>query len=210
MSNLRKRTMSAVMALLFVSMALPGCLSLVLGREMMEGARGPPTVSNMATYDDLSHTFVINTSDTNIFTQVVADDYAQISIDHTVQLIIINFETNMRNEDIIPDGVDEREVEVSLVWCDESGANCDDSDPIYYVMADNGSYPQTRTELDRLDPKFKDGLWELTVNGRGIGWNTGVSIIDSQDSWSLRVTVIRPCLTFPETPLDCTPTIEFE
>ena len=202
--------MSAIMALLFVSMALPGCLSLVLGREMMEGARGAPTVSNTAIPYDLSHTFVINTSDSNFVSQVTEDKYAQIPIDHTVQMIIINFETNMRNEDLILDEIDEREVHVRLLWCDDSGANCDESDPIYEVMADNGSYPQTRTELDRLDPKFRDGLWELTVEGRGIGWNTGVSIIDSQDSWSLRVTVIRPCLTFPETPDVCTPTIEFE
>ena len=198
------------MALLFVSMALPGCLSLVLGREMMEGARGAPTVSNTAIPYDLSLTFVINTSDSNFVTQVTENKYAQIPIDHTVQIIIINFETNMRNEDLIPDEFDEREVHVRLLWCDDSGANCDESDPIYEVLANNGSYPQTRTELDRLDPKFKDGLWELTVEGRGVGWNTGVSIIDSQDSWSLRVTVIRPCLTFPETPDVCTPTIEFE
>jgi len=207
-SNLRKRTMSAIMALLFVSMSLPGCLSLVIGREMMEGARGAPTVSSTPTSYDLSHTFVINTSDPNLVTQVVEDKYAQIPIDYTVQNIIIIFETNMKNEDLIPDELDERRVEVRLVWCDENGANCDDSDPIYHVMADDGSYPQTRTELDRSDPKFEDGLWELTVEGRGIGWNTGVSIVDSQDSWSLRVTVMRPCLTFPETPDICTPTIE--
>ena len=84
MSNLRKRTMSAVMALLFVSMALPGCLSLALCREMMEGARGPPTVSNMATYDDLSHTFVINTEAANYFTQEDADADAHITITNNI------------------------------------------------------------------------------------------------------------------------------
>jgi len=116
----------------------------------------------------------------------------------------------MRNEDFVPDEIDEREVHVRLLWCDENGINCDESNPIYEVLADNGSYPQTRTELDRNFEPFEDGLWELTVEGRGIGWNTGVSIVDSQDSWTLRVTVIRPCLTFPETPDVCTPTIEFE
>ncbi len=210
MSNLRKRTMSAIMALLFVSMALPGCLSLVLGREMMEGARGPPTVSNLPDPYDLSHTFVVNTSDASLWDQVTKQKNAQIPIDYTVQMIIINFETNMKNEDVIPDELDEREVHVRLLWCDENGGNCDESNPIYEVLADNGSYPQTRTELDRNFNPFENGLWQLTVEGRGIGWNTGVSIIDSQDSWSLRVTVIRPCLTFPETPDVCTPTIEFE
>ena len=52
--------MSAVMALLFVSMALPGCLSLVVGREMMESARGYPQVREISTPYDLSHTFVID------------------------------------------------------------------------------------------------------------------------------------------------------
>ena len=153
---------------------------------------------------------MVNTSDASIWDQVTKQKNAQIPIDHTVQMIIINFETNMKNEDVIPDELDEREVHVRLLWCDENGGNCDESNPIYEVLADNGSYPQTRTELDRNFNPFENGLWQLTVEGRGIGWNTGVSIIDSQDSWSLRVTVIRPCLTFPETPDVCTPTIEFE
>ena len=60
MSGLRKRTMSAIMAVLFVSLAMPGCLSLVLGREMMESARGLPRVEEKLTPYDLSHTFVID------------------------------------------------------------------------------------------------------------------------------------------------------
>ena len=202
----RQKTMSAIIALLFVSMAMPGCLSLVIGREMIEGVRKAPEVREMPTPFDLSHTFVIDGTEV-LPTQVQKTITEQIPIDHTVQEIIINFQTSVN---YYAGDSDQRYVHVELLWCDESGANCDTSDPIYEVMADNGSYPQTRTELDRNFNPFENGLWQLTVEGRGIGWNTGVSIIDSQDSWSLRVTVIRPCLTFPETPDVCTPTIEFE
>ena len=55
--------MSTIIALLFVSMAMPGCISLVLGREMMEGVRGEPEVREMSTPYDLSHTFIVDGSD---------------------------------------------------------------------------------------------------------------------------------------------------
>ena len=78
------------------------------------------------------------------------------------------------------------------------------------MLADNGSYPQTRTELNcNLNP-CDTGLWRLTVEGRGMGTDTGVGLLDFQDSWVLRVTVIRPCLFFPESPEECTPTVDFE
>ena len=94
MSVLRsQKTMSAVMAILFVSMAMPGCISLVIGREMMESARGFPEVREMSTPFDLSHTFVIDGTEV-IPTQVQKTITEQISIDHTVQEIIINFQTN--------------------------------------------------------------------------------------------------------------------
>ncbi len=200
--------MSAIMALLFVSIAMPGCLSMVIGREMMEGVREPPKIKNMPDSVDLSHTFVLDSNDPPL-TQVTELKTAQISIDYTVESIIINFQTTMSWENLIPDEADERQVEVVLLWCDSTGANCDDDNPIWTVMADNGSYPQTRIELDRIQDRFEDGLWELTVSGRGIGWNTGVSAIDSQDSWSLRLTVIRPCYEFTDSD-ECIPTVDFD
>ena len=79
-----QKTMSAVMALLFISMAMPGCLSLVVGREMMESVRGLPEVREMGTLTDLSHTFVIDGSEglPTIFPKQLTE---QIPIDHTVQ-----------------------------------------------------------------------------------------------------------------------------
>ena len=201
-----QKTMSAVMALLFVSLAMPGCLSLVVGREMMESARGFPEVREMSTPYDLSHTFIIDGSE-GLPTILPKQLTEQIPIDHTVQEIIINFQTTVN---YYTGDSDQRYVEVALLSCDDTGANCDSSNPIYEVMADNGSYPQTRTELNcNLNP-CDTGLWRLTVEGRGMGTDTGVGLLDFQDSWVLRVTVIRPCLSFPESPEECTPTVDFE
>ena len=201
-----QKTMSAVMALLFVSLAMPGCLSLVVGREMMESARGFPEVREMSTPYDLSHTFIIDGSE-GLPTILPKQLTEQIPIDHTVQEIIINFQTTVN---YYTGDSDQRYVEVALLSCDDTGANCDSSNPIYEVMADNGSYPQTRTELNCNLNACDTGLWRLTVEGRGMGTDTGVGLLDFQDSWVLRVTVIRPCLSFPESPEECTPTVDFE
>ena len=202
-----QKTMSAVMALLFISMAMPGCLSLVVGREMMESVRGLPEVREMGTLTDLSHTFIIDGSE-GLPTILPKQLTEQIQIDHTVQEIIINFRTSVN---YYTGDSDQRYVHVQLLWCDDSGANCDSSDPIYEVMADNGTYPETQTELDcNLNP-CESGLWRLTVEGRGMGTDTGIGLLDFQDSWMLKVEVFRPCLHFPEEPQEqCTPTIEFE
>ena len=201
-----QKTMSAVMALLFVSLAMPGCLSLVVGREMMESTRGFPEVREMSLPYDLSHTFIIDGSE-GLPTILPKQLTEQIPIDHTVQEFIINFQTTVN---YYTGDSDQRYVEVALLSCDDTGANCDSSNPIYEVMADNGSYPQTRTELNcNLNP-CDTGLWRLTVEGRGMGTDTGVGLLDFQDSWVLRVTVIRPCLSFPESPDECTPTVDFE
>ncbi len=212
MSGLRMRTMSAIMALLFVSMAMPGCLSLVLGREMMESARGLPRVEEKLTPYDLSHTFVIDGTEL-LPTQSQKTLFEPIPIDHTVQEVVIYFETTVN---YFLGDADIRYVHVVLLSCDDDGAgnpiNCDESNPIYERMADNGSFEPERTELD-LDKCLPHGcgIWSLTVDGRGTGWNTGVTIVDEQDSWILRASVIRPCLTFPDDDFkECTPTIEFE
>ena len=201
-----QKTMSAIIALLFVSMAMPGCLSLVIGREMMESARGYPEVREMSTPYDLSHTFIIDGTE-GLPTILPKQLTEQIPIDHTVQEIIINFQTTVN---YYTGDSDQRYVEVELLSCDDSGLTCDTSNPIYEVMADNGSYPQTRTELNcNLNP-CDTGLWRLTVEGRGMGTDTGIGLLDFQDSWVLRVTVIRPCLSFPESPEECTPTVDFD
>ena len=203
MSSLYKRSICAVMAVLFLTMSLPGCLSLVYGREIMEGVRGEPKIDEDWRVYDLSHTFVLEGADA--FSQIQESKTEQIEIDETVSEVVIIFKTSVNYH--LGDS-DQRYVSVQLLWCDEFGSNCDTSNPIYEVMADNGSYPQETIEIDRDITQFEDGMWLLSVDGRGGGTNTGISTLDFEDSWLLRVRVVRPCLQFPESPTECTPLID--
>ncbi len=203
MSGLYKRSICAVMTVLFLTMSLPGCLSLVYGREIMEGVRGEPKIDEDWRVYDLSHTFVLEGADA--FSQIQESKTEQIEIDETVSEVVIIFKTSVNYH---LGESDQRYVSVQLLWCDEFGSNCDTSNPIYEVMADNGSYPQETIEIDRDITQFEDGMWLLSVDGRGGGTNTGISTLDFEDSWLLRVRVVRPCLQFPESPTECTPLID--
>ena len=203
MSGLYKRSICAAMTVLFLTMSLPGCLSLVYGREIMEGVRGEPEIDEDWRVYDLSHTFVLEGADA--FSQIQESKTEQIEIDETVSEVVIIFKTSVNYH---LGESDQRYVSVELLWCDEFGSNCDTSNPIYEVMADNGSYPQETIEIDRDITQFNDGMWLLTVDGRGGGTNTGISTLDFEDSWLLRVRVVRPCLQFPESPTECTPLID--
>ncbi len=203
MSGLYKRSICAVMTVLFLTISLPGCLSLVYGREIMEGVRGEPKIDEDWRVYDLSHTFVLEGADA--FSQIQESKTEQIEIDETVSEVVIIFKTSVNYH--LGDS-DQRYVSVQLLWCDEFGSNCDTSNPIYEVMADNGSYPQETIEIDRDITQFEDGMWLLSVDGRGGGTNTGISTLDFEDSWLLRVRVVRPCLQFPESPTECTPLID--
>ena len=203
MGGLYKRSICAVMTVLLLTMSLPGCLSLVYGREIMEGVRGEPEIDEDWRVYDLSHTFVLEGADA--FSQIQESKTEQIEIDETVSEVVIIFKTSVNYH---LGESDQRYVSVQLLWCDEFGSNCDTSNPIYEVMADNGSYPQETVEIDRDINQFDDGMWLLTVDGRGGGTNTGISTLDFEDSWLLRVRVVRPCLQFPESPPECTPLID--
>lgn len=203
MSGLYKRSICAVMTVLFLTISLPGCLSLVYGREIMEGVRGEPKIDEDWRVYDLSHTFVLEGADA--FSQIQESKTEQIEIDETVSEVVIIFKTSVNYH---LGESDQRYVSVQLLWCDEFGSNCDTSNPIYEVMADNGSYPQETIEIDRDITQFEDGMWLLSVDGRGGGTNTGISTLDFEDSWLLRVRVVRPCLQFPESPTECTPLID--
>ena len=203
MGGLYKRSICTVMTVLLLTMSLPGCLSLVYGREIMEGVRGEPEIDEDWRVYDLSHTFVLEGADA--FSQIQESKTEQIEIDETVSEVVIIFKTSVNYH---LGESDQRYVSVQLLWCDEFGSNCDTSNPIYEVMADNGSYPQETVEIDRDITQFDDGMWLLTVDGRGGGTNTGISTLDFEDSWLLRVRVVRPCLQFPESPTECTPLID--
>ena len=93
MPNLRKRTLSAIMTLLFISLAMPGCLSLVIGRELMESTRGKPNIEQVDSPYDLSHTWQ-NITDPDDFHE---SKTILIPIDNTVQEVIVNFQSSIRN-----------------------------------------------------------------------------------------------------------------
>ena len=150
-----------------------------------------------------THLVVLEGADA--FSQIQESKTEQIEIDETVSEVVIIFKTSVNYH---LGESDQRYVSVQLLWCDEFGSNCDTSNPIYEVMADNGSYPQETVEIDRDINQFDDGMWLLTVDGRGGGTNTGISTLDFEDSWLLRVRVVRPCLQFPESPTECTPLID--
>ena len=185
MSGLYKRSICAVMTVLFLTMSLPGCLSLVYGREIMEGVRGEPKIDEDWRVYDLSHTFVLEGADA--FSQIQESKTEQIEIDETVSEVVIIFKTSVNYH--LGDS-DQRYVSVQLLWCDEFGSNCDTSNPIYEVMADNGSYPQETIEIPRHH-QFEDGMWLLSVDGRGVE-PIQESTLDFEDSWLLRVRVVRP------------------
>lgn len=221
MPGARARMLSGLMAVLFLSMALPGCLSLVVGREMMEGARGPPEVRDVTDSLDLSHVWQSDGTNVDAYHEIKT---GHVRIDPTVETVIINFQVSMGGDDLddvaedvlerlAEAGVSEvqlaqRYVEVWLYPCDETGENCDDA--IFHERTNN-SLNQTRLELDAHElPRF--GKWRLVAEGQGVD-TTVVPLVGDlvgwQDAWTLRVSVIRPCLSFPEDPETCTATIEF-
>ena len=154
MGGVYNRSICAGMTVLFVTMSLPGCLSLVYGREIMEGVRGEPEIDEDWRVYDLSHTFVLEGADA--FSQIQESKTEQIEIDETVSEVVIIFKTSVNYH---LGESDQRYVSVQLLWCDEFGSNCDTSNPIYEVMADNGSYPQETVEIDRDINQFDDGIW---------------------------------------------------
>jgi hypothetical protein len=200
-----RRAICAILALLFISIPMSGCLSLVAGREMMEGARGEPMVEETSTDFVLNHDFIVDGTGLP-FDQVQHSMTDQILIDRTVSEILIVFKVNFNFDDIIPEEVDFREVDVRLLWCDDDGLNCDESDPIFSQTETDSWEGSIEIKRDETSA-FQDGLWRLQVTGTGAGSNTGISG-EVQDGWRLTATVFRPCLSFPESPEECTPTID--
>ena len=113
MGGIYNRSICAVLAVLFLSMSMSGCLSLVLGREIMEGVRGEPEIKDEWTPYDLSHSFVIDESGGNPLDQIEAEKSEDIKIDETVSKIIIVFKTSVNYH--VGDS-DQRYVHVKLLW----------------------------------------------------------------------------------------------
>lgn len=205
------------MTLLILSLAMPGCLSLVIGREMMESTRGKPNIAQVDSAYDLSHTWQ-NITDPDDFHEIKT---ILIPIDYTVQEVIVNFQASIRNNvnntatetiwdlaeqfGFAKQDLGQRYVEVNLYPCEEPNG----CEVIYYQFYENSE--QNRTTFPNADypflEGFQEGKWRLAVEGQGID-ASAVPGVGWQDSWTLWVTVLRPCVEFPESPEDCTPTVD--
>ena len=200
-----RRAICAILVLLFFSIPMSGCLSLVAGREMMEGARGLPEVRASSTSYILDHDFVIDGTALP-FAQAQHSMTEQIPVDYTVSEILIVYKVNIQADTLIPEEIDFRKVEIILIWCDDDGLNCDEDVPLYSQTFYDGEEDQV--SIDRDETSFDDGLWRLQVTGTGIGTDTDTIPGEQRDGWRLTATVFRPCLSFPESPEECTPTID--
>ncbi len=201
---MRTRGLLSIFAVsLMLSMSLSGCLSLVIGRELMEGAREPPYVTDVAEQHLLAYTFTTDALDS-----YQHSNQTNISIDHTVSRIIINIRVQMDADSflgIIPgwDAAnltgDERYVEAWLYKPDGSEWwNIRTEDDLATNITDYESPPLT----------FPSGEWNLVVDSRGFGWQT--DLIEAHDSYELTVTIVKPCITFGESPDTCTPLVELD
>ena len=200
----QRRTICAILVLLFITIPLSGCLSLVAGREMMEGARGEPQVRQSSTTFTLDHDFILDGTLLPI-DQVQESLTDQILIDYTVSEIRLVYKVILNLDETIPQNFDPRYVTIELFWCDDGGLNCDEDVPVFsetFVGSEEDDI-----SIDRDETQFEDGLWRLQVEGVGFGTDTGIAG-ETRDGWRLTATVYRPCLSFPENLDECTPTVD--
>ena len=189
-------------ASIMLSVSLSGCLSLAIGREMMEGARGEPKVYDVTDSYRLAYTFTTNGIDS-----YQHSNQTNISIDHTVSDIIINFRVQLDADSILgPLGVnisqwtgEERYVEAWLY--DAEGSE-------WWHMRTEEDLAMNRSEYESPPLTFPSGEWNLVVDSRGFGWVT--DLMEAHDSYELTITLVRPCMTFPESPDICTPLLELD
>ena len=185
-----------------MSVSLSGCLSLVIGRELMEGARDEPEITDVAEQHFLAYTFTTNAIDT-----YQHSNQTNISIDHTVSDIIITFRVQMDADSILgPLNInvsqwtgDERYVEAWLYEPDGSE---------WWNMRTEDDMALNRTEYESPPLTFPSGEWNLVVDSRGFGWQT--DLMEAHDSYELTVTIIKPCVTFGESPDICIPLVDMD
>ena len=200
-----RRTICAILVLLFLTIPLSGCLSLVAGREMMEGARGEPQVRESSTTFILDHDFIIDGTGLPI-DQVQHSMTDQILIDYTVSEIRLVYKININADSLWPEEWEVRYVTIELFWCDDDGLNCDEDVPVHSQTYENSE--EGDISISRDETQFENGLWRLQVEGVGFGTDTGTIPGETRDGWRLTATVYRPCLSFPESLDECTPTID--
>lgn len=189
------------MLLLMVSTSVSGCIGLVASRELMEWTRGVPTTDNRVEAYQFNHTF----DSTDLQAVIFNPPPHEIEFDSEVQEIRIYFRVVMDFSEI--GGVDTNNLTSSVryvharLW--EPGADKDVDEPFWQENATSDRYPPTQ----RFYPPFEAGTWELEVEAQGYGLTTPVSQISFHDEFEVSVSVVRPCILFPERahPDDCIP-----
>ncbi len=197
-------------SLIVVIMLSPGCLSLVTSREMMEGMRAEYEEYNRQSTEGWAYTF-----DTQNTQAVQYTNQTDVQIDPTVSEFEILFDATFPWSDTVNDTfpgiqdlVDVRYAEASL-W--EPGEY--PSGTPFWTERTTSNYEQTRFRyVNEASSPFKTGNWQLTVDAQGIGIETPVDILDVYDSFTVYVTVTRPCVHFDEVHEDgeCTDLILLE
>ncbi len=189
----------------------PGCLSLLSMREIMEDMKEDPKSRSQDTRVGWDYTF-----DTQDFESTEYSNESEFLIDPTVSQIEIFFDASIGDavSDIVnetfPGLVEEvgaRYVEIS-VW--EPGEY--PSGTPFLTERATENYEFIETYINEDSSPFENGDWLLTVESRGIGVEAPIDIFSVYDSFSVKVTVSRPCVFFAEVHEvgECTDLIDLE
>ena len=201
----------ALALLLTLTMLSPGCLSLLTMREMMEDMREPPKRLEVPTPVGWDYTF-----DTQDYESTQYMNESGFEIDPTVSEFELFFDASIG--DAISDALNEtfpglieevgaRYVEVSI-W--EPGQY--PSGTPFLTQRATENYEFSERYVNEDSSPLEDGEWQLTVEAQGIGIEAPVDVFSVYDSFSVYVTVIRPCERFVEIhqPGECTALIDLQ
>ncbi len=211
MSNFFVNRKVALCLLITLTLMSPGCLSLLSMRELMEDMKEDPKSRSQDTRVGWDYTF-----DTQDIESTEYTNQSEFLIDPTVSQIEIFFDASIGDaisdfaNETFPGLVEEvgaRYVEIS-VW--EPGEY--PSGTPFFTERATENYEFTETYLNEDSSPFEDGEWILTVEARGIGIETPIDILSVYDSFSVKVTVSRPCVFFAEIHEvgECTDLIDLE
>jgi hypothetical protein len=190
------------LAVILLSMStFSGCIGLVVSRELMERVRGVPETQEAVVVYGFDHVFdSIDPADI-----IFHPPPHQIRIDSEVKEIQIFFRVQMDFSEIAGFETGNLTSTVryvhAMLW--EPGANKNTDTPYWEENATTDRYPP----LQRFSPPFELGVWELEVDAQGYGWDTFVDQASFHDEFEVSVSVIRPCIEFPERadPDECIP-----
>ena len=193
---------AGLLALILLSMSiLPGCLGLVVSRELMEWNRGVPETDEVVDVYGFDHIFDSTDPQDIIFNPAPSE----IRIDNEVKEMRIFFRVEMDFSDIA--GIQTNNITNTVryvhakLW--EPGANKNTDEPFWQDNATSDRYPP----VQRKYPPFTPGVWELEVSAQGYGLDLPIDQISFHDEFEVSVSIVRPCIEFPERadPNECIP-----